>query len=405
MPTRYGASPWIQRFPASRVPTFPRYRGDRAADVVVIGGGLTGCATAHACAAAGLTTILLERERIGHGRSGRGVGLLSTEPGPSFRDVVSAHGLKAAKRVFEAWRRGALDGAALLRRLGVQCYLDPREALVVARGDQERDLRREHDGRREAGLDLAWLNRRQLQARMRLDADGGLKTRDAFMLDPYRACLGLAAAAAARGAHCFERSRVKKVRFTRKLAEVIVDQGRIQARRVIVATATATDEFRSLRRHLDRRETYVVLTERMPAAMRKELGDRRVMLRGPGGLPDYAGWTHDDRLIISGADLPETPERKRPNILVQRTGELMYEVLRLYPAISGLQPEFGWESVYGRAADGLMYIGAHRNYPHHFFAIGGHAASVTGAFVAARILLRAVEERPDKADEVFGWNR
>lgn len=29
MPTRYGTSPWIHRFPAARVPSFPRFRGAR----------------------------------------------------------------------------------------------------------------------------------------------------------------------------------------------------------------------------------------------------------------------------------------------------------------------------------------------------------------------------------------
>jgi hypothetical protein len=52
-----------------------------------------------------------------------------------------------------------------------------------------------------------------------------------------------------------------------------------------------------------------------------------------------------------------------------------------------------------------MYIGAHRNYPRHLFALGGPPDSVTGAFVAARMLLRALQGRPDKADEVFGWTR
>ena len=56
-------------------------------------------------------------------------------------------------------------------------------------------------------------------------------------------------------------------------------------------------------------------------------------------------------------------------------------------------------------ADGLMYIGAHRNYPYHLFALGGGSGSVTGAFVASRILLRAVQGKAEKADEVFGWNR
>ena len=55
---------------------------------------------------------------------------------------------------------------------------------------------------------------------------------------------------------------------------------------------------------------------------------------------------------------------------MQRTGQLMYELLMMHPAISGLQPEYGWEMVYGETADGLMYIGPHRNYPRHLFALG-----------------------------------
>ncbi len=83
----------------------------------------------------------------------------------------------------------------------------------------------------------------------------------------------------------------------------------------------------------------------------------------------------------------------------------MYEVLTRYPAISGLRPELGWDAPYGQTADGLMYIGAHRNYPHQVFAVGGHPASVTGAFVAGRVLLRAVQDAPEQSDEVLGWTR
>ena len=108
--------------------------------------------------------------------------------------------------------------------------------------------------------------------------------------------------------------------------------------------------------------------------------------------------------MIGGADQDETPERTRQAVLVQRTGQLMYQLLTMYPAISGLQPEFGWEVPYGVPVDGLMYIGAHRNYPFHHFAAGG-SGSLAGAFVASRILLREFQGKAEKADEVFGWNR
>jgi glycine/D-amino acid oxidase-like deaminating enzyme len=231
------------------------------------------------------------------------------------------------------------------------------------------------------------------------------KVRDGYLLDPYRACLGMAAAAARRGAACFERSPVTKVRFTRRYADVAVEGGSIRTRRVIVATGTATAEFAQLRRHFHRRETYVVMTEALPVQMRRELGDPRLVLRDSETPPHHVAWTADGRLIVAGADQPETQARVRPDVLVQRTGQLMYELLKVYPAISGLRPEYGWGAAYGETSDGLMYVGAHRNYPHHLFALGGHAVSVTGAFAAARILLRAVQDAPEKGDEVFAWTR
>ena len=404
MRTRYGTPAWGQDVPSSRVPNFPRFRGDQTADVVVIGGGLTGVFSAYLCAAGGLKTLLLERDRIGQGRTSRSTGVMSPEPGPSFRSIVDRHGLRPARAVFELWRRGALDGAALLRRLGVRCDLDTREVLIASVAQDERDLRREHEARRDADMDVAWLTRKQLQARMKLDVAGGLKVRDGFSMDPYRASIGIAGVAADAGALCHERSTVKKVTFTRKYADVIADGGRIRTTRIIVATGTVTDLYKPLRRHLDDRETYGVLTDRMPATMRKQLGDPQVVIRDTQTPPTQVSVV-GDRLLICGGDQAATPARQREPTLVQRTGQLMYEALKMYPVISGLQPEFSWESPYGLTADGLMYIGAHRNYHHHLFAVGGSSASVTGSFVAARMLLRAVQGKPDKTDEALGWNR
>ena len=81
MKTRYGLSPWIDSFPTRRRPSFEPFRGDKTADVVIVGGGLTGCATAQALAAAGRKPLLLEAARIGQGAGGRSTGLLLSEPG------------------------------------------------------------------------------------------------------------------------------------------------------------------------------------------------------------------------------------------------------------------------------------------------------------------------------------
>ena len=405
MRTRYGISPWIDRFPASRVPNYARLRGDDTFDVAIIGAGLTGSATAYVCAAAGLKTIVLEAERVGRGSSGRSAGLLLPEPGPAFRDIEQMHGLRAARIAFESWRRAALEGAALLRRLNIKCGLEPVIPLIVADRDDEKLLRREFDARSKAGVEATWLTRKLLEKMTAPEAPAAIRVRDAFTFDPYRACLGLAAAAAARRAVICEKSRVKKVAFTRKHVDVIAEGGTIRARTAIVTTGTATLEFRQLRRHFKRRESYLVLTEPMPPAIRRQFGARDTTYRDTRDPHRRVHWTDDDRVLVAGAMQDETPERTRPAVLVQRTGQLMYELLTMFPVISGLMPEYGWELITGETADGLMYIGPHRNYPHHLFALGGGGDSVAGAFLAARILARAAQGASEKEDAVWGFNR
>ena len=405
MRTRYGVSPWIDTFPTTRRPDHPRLRGEHTADVVIVGGGLTGCATAFACASAGLRPLIIEGDRLGSGSAGRSAGLLLPDPGVFFRDIVNAHGLRAARKVFEGYRKAASDGAATLRRLNIRCDLLACDDVLVAIREGEKDLRRERDAREAAGLDAREVTAQSARTTLALNAESAIKLGSGVSFDPYRACLGLASAARARRATFFERSPVKKIRVGSKQVEIIVDGGVVQAETVIVTTGIATAEFKPLRRHFKRRETYLVLTEPLPAPMRKQLSAERVTIRDMASPRHRLRRTKDGRLLIAGADRDESPDRQRDAIRVQRTGQLMYELLMMYPVISGLQPAYGWEMVYGETADGLMYIGPHRNYPRHLFALGSSGDTLAGAFLAARILARAARSELDKADEVFGWTR
>src|SRR6187551_3388897 len=109
MSTRYGRSPWVDGFPKSRVPAYPKHRGSDPHDVVIIGGGLTGCATAYAFAAAGIKVVLLEATQIGRGSTATVSGWLGEEPGADFLAVEKRLGRREARYVWQAWRRAALD--------------------------------------------------------------------------------------------------------------------------------------------------------------------------------------------------------------------------------------------------------------------------------------------------------
>jgi glycine/D-amino acid oxidase-like deaminating enzyme len=406
MPTRYGRSPWIDQFPPSRVPSYPKHRGPLTVDVAVIGGGLTGAATAYAASAAGLKVAVFERDRVGRGTSAFSSGWVADEPGISFIDLEKLLGLRAARHTFQSWRRAALDFAALLRRLDVKVHLAAHPTLIAAlTPEQATLLKREQKARRDAGLDAPLLNARALAEETALTGLAAIRTKDGASIDPYRATLALLDAAAERGAKIFEGSPLLETTFTRKTVDAHMAGGKVRAGKVVVTTSAPTQTFRSLQRHFWTKAAFAAITEPIPAKIRHTLGDRDAVVRDRGQPSHTIRWVNDEQLMVMGADSDAPPARLEAKTIVQRTGQLMYELSTLYPEISGIMPAYGWASPYGLSAEGVPYIGPHRNFPFHLFAFGDSGHGVTGAYLASRILLRHLVDDVDSADEVFRFRR
>lgn len=404
--TRYGVSPWIHRLPASRRPTFRRLRGRHEADVAVIGGGLTGCLTTYALAAAGVSTVLLEADRIGAGATGHASGLALVEPQIEFAELHRTLGLRLARRAWRASRRAVQDLAAALRRLNVRCHQTRGDLLEVHLGAElEPSGRRSAAARAAAGFDVRWLAARALAARTNGVGVGAACITGNVAIDPYRACLGVARAAAKRGAAVYHGSEVSRVRTMSHAVELRTSGGSVEAGTVVVATGSLPAAYRSLRRHLAMRERYLVMTESLAAPIRKQFGRRDLFLRDSASPPHYLRWTAEGGVVFSGADQPAPHPRSRERVLVQRTGQLMYELSTFYPAISGLRPAYGWSQPYGATRDGLPFVGPHRHYPRHLFALGVGPDTLGLAQLASRIILRHLRQESTRDDEVFGFAR
>jgi glycine/D-amino acid oxidase-like deaminating enzyme len=288
----------------------------------------------------------------------------------------------------------------------VKCYLEPQATLIAATTpEQAAQLKREQKSRKEAGLEAPSLNTKGILAEGAFSAIGGIRTRDGSTIDPYRAAVGLAAAAADRGARIFERTAARRTKFGRRTADVVLAEGNIRTKRIIVATGRPTALFKSLIRHFWLKSSFLVLTAPVPAKVRNRLGRRAAVVRDLAQPPHVVRWVDDERLLVSGADDAEVVPRLRDKTIVQRTGQLMYELSTIYPDISGILPDYGWEAPYALTAEGVPYIGPHRNFPHHLFAFGDASRGVTGAYLASRLLLRHHIGEADSADEAFGFNR
>jgi gamma-glutamylputrescine oxidase len=321
--------------------------------------------------------------------------------------MQDAYGLRAARRVWDATRRASFDAATLLRRLRIRAELERADTVLFARdADEERALRRSHQAIEAAGLDASLLNARRASQETRAEGlVAAMRTRGGSWYDPYRVTRGLVAAAAKAGAEIFEQSTVVKVRPGRKRVEVRTAHGTLDARAVLMATNEPGPGCDALRRHVRVAEAYIVSTPPLTGPLRRAFGPPDVVLRGLANPPHTLRHTADGRVLFQGAAQPPLAARLREKAVVQRTGQLMYELSRLYPAISGVMPDYGWSTRLAAGIDGLPLAGPHRNFPRHLFAIGLGHAGLAGSLLAARILLRSYREAPEPADEHFGFSR
>lgn len=414
--TRYGISPWLDRIPKSRRPVFPAARGSIDVDVVIVGGGFTGCAIAYALAGRSRRVALVEAGQLGVSGCGTGSGLVLPLVGSAsgaFLVIRERAGLRVARDAFALARRSVLDLAAAMRRLRVRCDAVSRSTLEVLSaagfvrpsGQAVKRLRREHDARREAGLEVAWITPAKLVRDYKLTGGGAIRTPAGLHLDPYRACLGLAKAAASQGVAIFERSPAVRVGWTRREAELRTDRAVFRARAVMVATGMPEGPWRGLARHFKRRTAYAVVTPPLGVPLLRAFGRGDAIVCDTDEPPHRLGFTRDGRVVFAGADQDPVPPRARDRTLVQRTAQLMYELSRLYPPISGLQPDAGWETTYAVSIDGVPFIGPHRNYPHHLFALGMGSGGLGLGFLAGRILRGYLTGDVVRAWKAFDFTR
>jgi gamma-glutamylputrescine oxidase len=132
----------------------PRSRSEGRAEVVVIGGGVTGCSCALTLAERGVRVRLYEAREIAGGASGRNGGFALRGATAPYDEARRDLGDERARRLMELTER-ALDRMEELagdafRRVG---------SLRLAFDADERDaLRREHDALREHGFAVEWVD-------------------------------------------------------------------------------------------------------------------------------------------------------------------------------------------------------------------------------------------------------
>ncbi len=166
--------------------------------VVIIGGGLAGCATAYYLAAAGVEATIIERDSVASHASGFALGGLVPLGGTGIPGPLEALSLESFRMHLEL-------APVLKEGAGVDTQFQLLPAVVLAYTKEEVAALQTHLPWQQAqnGFTVTWKSGQEVAAmepRLAPGVLGGVEVQHVGMLDPYRFGLALLQAAESRGA-------------------------------------------------------------------------------------------------------------------------------------------------------------------------------------------------------------
>jgi glycine/D-amino acid oxidase-like deaminating enzyme len=334
-------------------PPFATLSSDQDADVLVIGGGITGITLAYTLASRDVGVVLVDAGWLAGAASGRNAGFLAAGPAEPYGELIALYGRGGAKAMVDIGRRSHLRVRALIDELGLACEYKASGSVRLARTEEEAEDQR-------ASLPLLaedGYRMREVPVDDVVGKDAARHFRAAFLdaqdgeLHPVKFLHGVARGAERRGARLFEHSRVRSARWRDGQWVASLEGGQVRARTVVLATnASAPLDVPALDALIKPRRGQMLSTA--------PLG-RRVIEHPTLAHWGYHYWrqTQDGRLVIGGwRDLDLDGEVGHEDQTTEKIQSAIERGLQqLVP--EGATIERRWAGTMGFARDGRPLVG------------------------------------------------
>ncbi len=362
----------------------------RSDDVIVVGGGIIGCAIAREAAHAGLSVGLLEMGLIGGQSSGAAAGLVGPQIEAAGPDPILTLGL-ASRDLYPEF------AARVAEESGLDPCLTTSGTLVLSRpGAGAAALDRQAIFQRSLGLSVERLHAadvRRLEPCLAAEWSEGLYLPRDQSIDNVLLMQGLKRSALAAGVRIQERSRVESVLVDRgRVAGVACGGSRLQAPSVVIAAGAWSAGIAGV-----------------PGLPTHPVRGQMVCL-GPSPVPARPLYTHGcylvprrDGRVLCGS----TMERAGFDATV--TGEglaaLAGRAIEIVPALGAAPFHSAWAGLRPATPDDRPAIGP-GSVPGLFYACGHLRNGILLAPITARLVTRLLRgEDPGMAIALFDPRR
>ena len=365
----------------------PPLKEDIAVDVAVLGGGFTGLSAAYYIRSISphKRVVVLEAKGCGSGASGRNGAMVLTMTADRYMHFSSAPAID--KKIYDLTAENIGTLSKLSAATGIDCELETNGALQVLGTSEDMQAAKAYvQQARSLGMPVEFWDKQRL-----VDAIGTEVYEAAFFdpngghIHPMKLVHVFKAAAENAGAQIYENTTVASIEEGRENLLHTSSGHSIKAKSLVLATNAFTSRLGFFRNSIVPVYEYVAVTQPFSEQQLAEIGWRkRVPFNDSRTEVFYLGLTEDGRIHIGGG---------RPSYFfnsgvgdasngASHFAQLQRELVRIYPSLSGVKFEAGWNGVVDWSLDESPSVGCTGSNKNIFYGLGysGHGVNLTSVF-------------------------
>lgn len=343
---------------ATQTPLIPNDPLPATAEVVVIGGGMLGCWTTYWLAKSGANVVLVDKQAIGWGATGRNGGFLIEGAAVGYRRLIDLLGHEGAKAFYDLTLRGQQLAHDVVTDEEIECDLRRMGTLSLALShDELAGMAAQRNLLSDDGFPAELLDRKAVQGLVHTplaeEIVGGYLAPTGGTLHSSRYIAGIARSAQKHGAKLVK-AEVASIEVAGSSTTVHTSEGPVAAGKVVVALNAWTDALVPEMRG-------VIVPTRGQILAYKPTATVFTTATGAEITPTGEYWQQrpDGSIVIGGcrADAPNMDSDVREMVPTPDVIERIAAVLpRLFPDLSDLELDREWAGLMAFTPDGLPVV-------------------------------------------------
>ena len=366
-------------------------QADINCDILIVGAGMAGMTCAHNLINKGLKVVVIEKEFVGGGASGRSSSFITPDSELEFADLVNKYEVEDAKKIWGFGVSGVEEVRNTIKKYNLNCDYQVQDSLFIANKQSgfkqvkdEYDLQKEHLGK-------GWFYEREKIPEILSSSNyfGAIRYDGTFGMVTYLYLQSLKEELIKQGVEIFEETKVTSIDFKiNQNHEVNANGRKINAKKVIFCTDYFISKLGIIKPDSYHAQTFLTASKPLKEEEIKLIFPKeKLMVWDTDLIYQYYRVTGENRLLFGASSLFYT---YLPKIKIDKTNvvDKIYKYQREKFGRT-FEIEYGWTGLIGVSKDFLPLAGEYYKFKNVYYISGCAGlpwAAASGKYIAEKIL-------------------